>query len=88
MHYVGLSRIQNRSNLHILNLDEWKIKVSKNVAIEMNRLRTEATLVPLVSLQDVDSSLTTTVIFHNARSVHLHIDDIRSDYSVQNADFC
>lgn len=51
MHYVGLSRVQNRSNSQILNLNEWKIKVSKNVAIEMNRLRAEATLVPLVSLQ-------------------------------------
>ena len=34
----------------------------------------------------MDSSLTTTIIFHNARSVHLHIDDIQSDYSVQKAD--
>ena len=40
----------------------------------------------MVSIQDVDSSLTTTMIFHNARSVHLHIDDIRSDYNVQKAD--
>ena len=86
MHYVGLSRVRNSSNLHILNLNEWKIKVSKNVAIEMNRLRAEATLVPLVSLQDVDLSLTTTIIFHDARSVYLYIDDIRSDYNVQKAD--
>ena len=54
MHYVGLSRVRNSSNLHILNLNEWKIKVSKNVATEMNRLRAEATLVPLASLQDVE----------------------------------
>ena len=30
MHYVGLSRVRNSSALHILNLNEYKIKVSEN----------------------------------------------------------
>ena len=41
MHYVGLSRVRNTSALHILNLNENKIKVSEEVKHEMSRLRTE-----------------------------------------------
>lgn len=86
MHYVGLSRVRNLSSLHILNLNEHKIKVSEKVANEMNRLRTEASLLPLVTLKTVDASLTKTIIFHNVRSLHLHIDDVRNDYNIQKAD--
>ena len=46
MHYVGLSRVRNSSALHILNLNENKIKVTEKVKSEMSRLRTEASLVP------------------------------------------
>lgn len=46
MHYVGLSRVRNSSSLHIINLNEHKIRVSEKVVNEMNRLRTEANLVP------------------------------------------
>ena len=35
MHYVGLSRLRNISGLHILNLNEKKIAVSKKVEVEM-----------------------------------------------------
>ena len=47
MHYVGLSRVRNSSALHILNLNENKIKVSEKVRSEMSRLRTLVSLVPL-----------------------------------------
>ena len=47
MHYVGLSRVRNSSALHVLNLNENKIKVSEKVKDEMRRLRTEASLLPL-----------------------------------------
>jgi len=47
MHYVGLSRVRNSSGLHILNLNENKIKVSEKVRSEMSRLRTLVSLVPL-----------------------------------------
>lgn len=39
--------MRNSSALHILNLNEKKIKVSEKVRNEMNRLRTEATLKPM-----------------------------------------
>lgn len=76
MHYVGLSRVRNSSNLYIMNLNENKIKVNENVAQEMERLRTEATLTPVATLQNTGSSLFT-VIFHNVRSLHLHINDVK-----------
>ena len=46
MHYVGLSRVRNNSALHILNLNENIIKVSEKVKSEMDRLGTEASLMP------------------------------------------
>lgn len=84
VHYVGLSRVRNSSTLHIINLNEHKIRVSEKVVNEMNRLRTEAYLVPLVTLKTVDDSFT--IVFHNVRSLHLHMDDVRSDYNIQKAD--
>lgn len=48
MHYVGLSRVRNISALHIVNLNENKIEVSEKVTNEMNRLRKDANLIPLI----------------------------------------
>lgn len=84
MHYVGLSRVRNSSSLHIINLNEHKIRVSEKVVNEMNRLRTEAYLVPSVALKTLDHTIT--IVFQNVRSLHLHIDDVRSDYNIQKAD--
>ena len=86
MHYVGLSRVRNSSALHVLMLNENKIKVSENVKKEMTRLRTERSLVPLALLQNVDSPQTKVILFQNVRSLHLHIDDVRSDYNIQKAE--
>ena len=86
MHYVGLSRVRNSSALHVLNLNENKIKVSEKVKDEMRRMRTEASLLPLALLQTADSPKTKTIIFQNVRSLHLHIHDVRSDYNIQKAD--
>ncbi len=86
MHYVGLSRVRNSSALHILNLNEKKIKVSEKVKNEMKRLREESNLIPLAVLPIDKFPQTKTILFHNVRSLHLHIDDVRSDYSIQKTD--
>ena len=86
MHYVGLSRVRNSSALHILNLNEDKIKVTEKVKSEMSRLRTQASLVPLAVLQTDNSPQIKTFLFQNVRSLHFHIDDVRSDYNIQKAD--
>ena len=86
MHYVGLSRVRNSSALHILNLNENKIKVSEKVKSEMSRLRTQVSLMPLAVLQTDNLHQTKTILFQNVRSLYLHIDDVRSDYNIQKAD--
>ena len=87
MHYVGLSRVRNSSSLHVLNLNEKKIKVSEKVKNEMNRLRTDASLKTLAVLQvDIHSPQTKIILFQNVRSLHLHIHDVQSDYNIQKAD--
>jgi len=86
MYYVGLSRVWNSSALHILDWNEIKIKVSEKVKGEMRRLRTQVSLVPLAVLQTDNSPQTKTMLFQNVRSLHLHIDDVRSDYNIQEAD--
>ena len=63
MHYDGLSRVRNSSALHILNLNEHKIRVSEKVKSEMSRLRTQASFVPLAVLQTEDSPHTKTIPF-------------------------
>jgi len=52
----------------------------------MSRLRTQANLVPLAVLQTDKSPQTKTILFQNVRSLHLHIDDVQSDYNIQKAD--
>ena len=84
--YVGLSRVQNSSALHILNLNENKIKVTEKVKSEIGRLRTPGSLVPLAVLQTDNSPQTKTILFQNVGSLHLHIDDVRSDYNIPKAD--
>ena len=34
----------------------------------------------------LDSPQTKVILFQNVRSLHLHIDDVRSDYNIQKAD--
>ena len=59
------------------------MRVNKKVVNEMNRLRSQANLVPLVTLKTLNDTIT--ILFHNVRSLHLHIDDVRSDYNIQKA---
>ena len=86
MHYVGLSRVRNSSALHILNLNANIIKVSGKVKSEMDRLGTEASLMPLAVLPPADLPGTKTILFQNVRSLHLHIEDVQSDYNIKKAD--
>ena len=87
MHYVGLSRLRSLSSLHILNLNEKKIAVSKKVAGEMSRLRSEASLKPCIPFlcEKPSNRSNLKILFQNVRSLHLHIEDVACDYSVQAA---
>ena len=50
----------------------------EKVKSEISRLRTQGSLVP--------SSQTKTILFQNVGSLHIHIDDVQSDYNIQKAD--
>jgi len=42
--------------------------------------------VPSAGLQTDNSPQRKTILFQNVRSLHLHIDDVGSDYNIQKAD--
>ena len=86
LHYVGLSRVTDIKGMHILELNEKGILVDKNVVNEMHRLRTTAKEVPCVSSIYNLSTSTVCVAFVNARSLHLHIKDIRADNNLPVVD--
>jgi len=86
MHYVALSRARNISGLHILNLNEKKVSVSLKVSEEMHRLRTQPLEPCIPSLYKQTSTNTFKIIFHNIRFLHLHHEDVASDFNVQEAD--
>ncbi len=69
--------------LHILNLNENKIAVSKKVQEEMTRLRQEAALNSHIPFLYKDTSGSFKVLFQNVRALHLHV---ASDYNVKAAD--
>ena len=76
MHYVALSRLRSISGLHILNLNENKIAVSKKVQEEMTRLRQEARLNSHIPFLYKDTSGSFKILFQNVRSLHLHAADV------------
>lgn len=78
IHYVGLSRVQNLNSAFILNLNEKKICVSGDVQEEMVRLRENCTT-------------KLSICFQNCRSLQKHIEDIRKERYITQADilgFC
>lgn len=92
IHYVGLSRVQNLNSAFILNLNEKKICVSGDVQEEMVRLRKKCTTklsIPNVELLGKSKGIT--ICFQNCRSLQKHIEDIRKDSYITQADilgFC
>ena len=74
MHYVGLSRIKKLCDVHILELNEKKISVSADVKAEMNRMLMSSLLTPF--LETPRNKLN--IMFHNTRSLHAHIQDLRN----------
>ena len=85
IHYVALSRARNLTGVHILELNEHKISVSDAVTFEMRRLRKEARIKlcydPVYMIPDSKFKL----LFHNARSLHAHFNDVISDQNFVSA---
>ena len=86
IHYVGLSRVTTIEGLYITDLCESKIAVHPDVKKEMERLRTSAKLKLCISpLYEITGSVLK-LCYLNARSVHKHIQDLRSDLNYLSAD--
>ena len=89
MHYVALSRVKTIDGLYITDLNTKKLSTSETVKGEMDRLRKSA---PELSLQFLYNMVDVfRVAFLNARSLHRHLVDAKSDYNLQVAEvvcFC
>ncbi len=84
-HYVAFSRVTSISGLHILQMNPTKISVDPQVQIEMARLRTQH-LLQLCYSPTYMFNAPLKITFINARSLHLHFDDLQSDHNHQHAD--
>ncbi|WAR31911.1 hypothetical protein MAR_034453 [Mya arenaria] len=87
MHYVALSRVKNLASVKILELNANKIALSTAVIKEMARMRQSAVTslsIPLVYSFPQNSH---TLIFHNCRSLHRYINDIRKDFNFLASSF-
>lgn len=85
MHYGGLSRIRKLDDVHILELNEKKITVSMHVIEEMDRLRADSMLhscVPI--LKDISEDIK--IVYHNTRSLHLHIQELVHEKNMHASD--
>jgi len=77
-HYVGLSRLRTLQGLFILNLNDSKIHISDRVRQEMAALRSSRRL-PISLHLTISYDPSFRITFFNARSLHSHIELIRSD---------
>lgn len=68
-----------------MSLNEEKIGVSENVVCEKERMRNHAALwTCLPILENITSDLK--IIYHNSRSLHLHISDLLSEKNILSGD--
>ena len=86
IHYVGLSRVTTLDGLYITDLCEDKIAVNHDVQAEMHCLRTEGQLSLSITPIYKAPNNCITVCFHNARSLHKHINDIHHDFNYWSTD--
>lgn len=70
--------------LHLLDFDHKKITIDKTVSAEISRLRSHCQIV-YKQLPSTKSNIS--VVCHNARSLHKHIDEYRNDARLQQIDF-
>ena len=85
-HYTALSRVTSIDNLYLLALYKEKIAVHKAVKDEMYELRKNRK-VKLCYTPVYNMSLTKhRIIFHDIRSLHKHIPDVRANQNYRVAD--
>ena len=86
IHYVGLSRVTQLSNVYIMELNEDKISVCADTDMEMSRLRTHMKIKNCIpDLSQYGESLRT-VCFQNCRTLRKHIQNIKNERNLLAAD--
>ncbi|XP_070184330.1 uncharacterized protein [Littorina saxatilis] len=83
--YVALSRAKTLGGLHLLDFDPNKIRVSPDVKTEMERLRKKPIEWCVSDLQQFASN-GFLIGFHNSRSLHKHIGDLRLERNLLRAE--
>ncbi len=84
IHYVALSRVRSLDGLFILDFNEKSLSKDENVDKEMERLRENKLQLSYTPLYSVCKDIK--FLFNNARSLHKHFLDIKSDPSVLATD--
>ncbi|XP_062619428.1 uncharacterized protein LOC134280987 [Saccostrea cucullata] len=84
IHYVALSRVRSLDGLFILDFNEKSLSKDETVDNEMDRLRENRLQLSYTPLYSVCKDIK--FLFNNARSLHKHFLDIKSDPSVLAAD--
>ncbi|XP_061190194.1 uncharacterized protein LOC133198057 [Saccostrea echinata] len=84
IHYVALSRVRSLDGLFILDFNEKSLSKDENVDKEMERLRENRLQLSYTPLYLVCKDIK--FLFNNARSLHKHFLDIKSEPSVLAAD--
>ncbi|XP_062590040.1 uncharacterized protein LOC134251654 [Saccostrea cucullata] len=84
IHYVALSRVRSLDGLFILDLNEKSLSKDETVDKEMQRLRENRLQLSYTPLYSVCKDIK--FLFNNARSLHKHFVDIKSEPSVLAAD--
>ncbi|XP_070191701.1 uncharacterized protein [Littorina saxatilis] len=83
--YVALSRAKTLGGLHLLDFDPNKIRVSPDVKTEMERLRKKPIEWCVSDLQQI-ASIGFLIGFHNSRSLHKHMEDLRLERNLLRAE--
>ena len=84
IHYVAMSRVREFQNLHLLNFEPQKIKVSDDVKIEMARLRQQPYSAKQIQLNGITAHLK--IAYINAQSLHKHRLDVAQDHNMTSVD--
>ena len=79
---LALSRVRTLQGFHILNLCENKIHIGDNVKEEMRLLRTDLKVASSLQFSYFISDKCHKIVFLNVRSLHKHIDDVKSDFTL------
>jgi hypothetical protein len=85
-HYVGLSRLTSPENLFLFDFAADNIRTAPQVKAEMKRMRDGCRVQVLAPNLNNAYPASLTLLAHNARSLHVHVAEVRADINFQAAE--